>query len=101
LSGLLNKESALTLISFSRREDNFFAMDVLAVSARDHWQSRRDGSNRVPSLFTPNDAVLNQNYMRIVEDASCSFEIQAVVLCPCGFVSTPHPIQKRIVIQNV
>ena len=53
-----------------------------------HYQqeSRRYGSDCNPPLLALNDAVLDQNYVRIVERAGCGFEVQAVVLRPVDSV---------------
>jgi histidinol-phosphate aminotransferase len=81
-SGLLNIDSALTLISLARRDDadDFFAIDVLAADVHDQQESRRDGPNRMPSPFALNHAVFDQNDARIVEHASRGFEVQPAVL---------------------
>src|SRR5579871_5327295 len=56
LSGLLNIDSALTLIRFARRDDTddlFAICFVLTVNMYYQQQSRRDGPDRMPALFTP------------------------------------------------
>jgi hypothetical protein len=66
-SGLLKIDSALTLISFPRRDDadGFFAIDsVLTVNMNDQKKSCRDGTDHMPSLFSLDNTILDQNYAR-------------------------------------
>jgi hypothetical protein len=59
LGGLLNIDSALTLIRFPRRDnaDDFFAIVFLSKGMHNKKQGIRNRSNRVPPLFALHDAV--------------------------------------------
>src|SRR5260370_26663889 len=74
LSGLLNIDSALTLISFSGRDDTdgfFFAIFILHAIYVDNQQDRlRCGSNGVPALFASHDAILAEDYVGIENECS-------------------------------
>src|SRR5450759_4535059 len=70
LSGLLNIDSALTLISFAGRDDAagfFFAIFILHALYVDDQQHRPlYGSNGVPQLFARQDAILAEDCVGIV-----------------------------------
>jgi hypothetical protein len=99
---LLNIDSALTLIRLPRRDDpdDFFAIFVLTIGVHDQENSPRNASDRMPSLFAFDNAVLNQNYVRIVEDTAAVSKSKP--LCFAWLIRLfPSSHSKRIVIQNV
>jgi hypothetical protein len=104
LTGLLNIDSALTLISFAGRDDAdgfFFAIFILHAIYVDNQQHRPlYGSNGVPPLFAGHDAFLAEDYLGIVENECRAFESDATVLLLVDAVlSLTH--SNRIAIQNV
>src|ERR1017187_10311715 len=84
LTGLLNIDSALTLISFAGRDDSddfFFAISILHARYVNNQQNRPlCGSNGVPPLFAGHDAILTENYVGIVENQCRTLESDATVL---------------------
>src|ERR1039458_6305218 len=84
LSGLLNIDSALTLISFAGRDDAsgfFFAIFILhAISGDDQQQRSLYGSNGKPPLFASHDAILAEHCLGIVENQCRNLERDATVL---------------------
>jgi len=83
LGGLLNIDSALTLISFAGRDDTdgfFFVIVILHAIRVDNQQERVcRHSYGVPPLFARHDAVLAEHCMRIVEHTGRALETEAVV----------------------
>ena len=83
LGGLLNIDSALTLISFAGRDDAdgfFFVMFILQAIDVDNQQHRaRRHSYGVPPLFAGHYAVLAEDCMGIVEHKGRALETKAVV----------------------
>src|ERR1017187_9974642 len=84
LSGLLNIDSALTLIRFAGRDDAdgfFFAIFILhAIYVDDQQQRPLYGSNAMPPLFASHDAVLTEHRLGIVENECRNLERDATVL---------------------
>src|SRR5271165_6560150 len=69
--GLLNIDSALTLISFPRRDDadDFFAIFLLLPIYMDYQQYRLlNGFDGMPPLFAVDDAIFSEYYIWIVKD---------------------------------
>src|SRR5271166_2379383 len=80
--GLLNVDSALTLISFSRRDDadDFFAIISILPIHVDHQQQRPlRSTDRMPALFAVDDAILAKDYVGIVENQCRTGEREAVL----------------------
>ena len=50
------------------------------ISSPLQHESRRDGPDRMPSLFAVESAVVQKNHVRVVEHAGRGFKVQAVVL---------------------
>ena len=71
-TGLLNIDSALTLISFAGRDDAdgfFFAMFTLPAIYVDYQQNRLlYGANGVPSPLAIDDSIFAERCLGIVED---------------------------------
>ena len=85
LDGLLNIDSALTLIRFAGRDNPdrifFFVIFILhAIHVDDQQHSPVHSSNRVPTLFAIHDTICADDYARIIENKRCSFERDASVL---------------------
>src|SRR5271165_2440911 len=81
--GLLNIDSALTLISFAGRDDAdafFFVMFILQAIDVDNQQQRAGRTSYgVPPLFARHDAVLAEDCVGIVEHKSRALETEAGV----------------------
>src|ERR1700682_769972 len=104
LPGLLNIDSALTLISFAGRDDAdgfFFAIFILHAIYVDNQRHRSlYGSNGVPPLFAGHDAFLR----KITWGSSKTSAALSKALPPCfcwlmRFFPLSH--SNRIAIQNV
>src|SRR5260221_13095555 len=84
LSGLLNIDSALTLISFAGRDDTdgfLFAISILhAIDVDDQQHRPLRGSNGVPPLFATHDAILAEDYVGIVKNECRTLERDATVI---------------------
>src|SRR5271169_1066591 len=72
LIGLLNIDSALTLIRFAGRDNAdgfFFAILILdSVHVDDEQHGLLYGSNGVPALLAGHDAILAEDRVRIIEN---------------------------------
>ena len=83
-AGLLNIDSALTLISFAGRDDAygfFFVMFILlAIRVYNQQHRARCGSYGVPPLFAHHDAVLAEDCLGIAENKRRALESEAAVL---------------------
>jgi len=105
LSGLLNTDSALTLISFSGRADAdgfFFAIFILHAIYVDNQQDRlRCGSNGVPPLFARHDAILAEDCLGIVENECSGLECYATVLKLVNPVVAVHQIAPLYKLYNI
>jgi len=95
--GLLNIDSALTLISFAGRDDAdvfFFVIFVLQAIDVDNQQQRAGRpSYGVPPLFARYDAVLAEDCMGIVEYKSRALKTEAVVFLFVDPVLFSRPIR--------
>src|ERR1035441_3142093 len=84
LTGLLNIDSALTLMSFAGRndaDDFFFAIFILrAIYVNNQEHRPLYGSNGVPLLFASYDAILAEDYARIIENECLTLESDSTVL---------------------
>src|SRR5216683_139545 len=78
LSGLLNIDSALTLISFAGRDDAdgfFFAISILhAIYVDDQKHRPLRGSNGVPTLFAFYNAILAEDHVGVIENECRTLE---------------------------
>jgi hypothetical protein len=97
LTGLLNIDSALALVSFAGRDDayGFFLVIFILHSIDVDNQKHRAGcgSYGVPPLFACHDAVLAENRVGIVENKRGGLEREAVVLLPVDPVLLTGPIR--------
>jgi hypothetical protein len=83
-TGLLNIDSALTIISFAGRDDAdgfFFAMFTLHAIYVDYQQNcPLYGANGVPSLLAVDDSIFAERCMGIVEDQGGGLKRDTVLL---------------------
>ena len=83
LRGLLNIDSALTLIRFASRDDAddpFFAILISYSICVDDKQHRFPcGSNCVPPLRASRSAILSEDCVQVVENQSGSFKVDAML----------------------
>src|ERR1019366_5439700 len=84
LTGLLNIDTALTLMSFAGRNDAdgfFCAIFILhAIYVNNQQHRPLHGSNGVPPLFARHDAILVEDYARIIENECRTLESDSTVL---------------------
>jgi hypothetical protein len=99
LGGLLNIDSALTLIRFAGRDDAdgfFFAIFILhAIYVDDQQQRPLYGSNGMPPLFASHDAILAEHCLGIVENQCRNLERDATVLTLVDPVLIAVPFESR------